>query len=1155
MRFLRIWSLAAAEMRSCRRLARTWVFIVIAVLAAVGQWIQLTVVHQFGSSISPSAGMFGPRYLMAAFSSMLVLVFTLGILFLAFDIRSRDIRDRIGEVMDSRAVSNFELVVGRLLGIVLLLSIPCFVVVLLLSGYGVIAEMFNLGFGSAIEPASVLSFLVWDIVPNLMLWGSITIFLAIVLRYRLLVVLVGLALMIAWFFFSVRLPVFVAASLATTSSGTTWPSDLVPVFFSTDILINRASIVVLSIGFLALAAACHPRQVGSRARMTWAGTGVASFVAVALSLGSLVYSKLLDVKKFENWAAVHEQHQLHSATDIQSVRGTVDIRPGNSIHLDLTLTLKSLGGSSDDSWLLSLNPGFRIDELTVNGAASSDHTFEDGLLWIPASRDGSDPEVRIVAQGKPDARFAYLDSKIVLSKGSAWNTQQLGMFGYESIKFSPGYFALLPGASWFPSSGAAYGKTDWDVRARDFFDLDIEVLAPKGWIVAGPGTREPITKQKREGFRFNPTAPVPEFALIGAKFDRRSLVVGGIEFELLMGKKHSKNMEQLVRVVPSLEEWIEERLAILNQSGLEYPYGTLSFVEVPLPLRVYGDGWRMGSVYAQPGIQMFRESGLSLARFDGPISHREAAQTDETQIPKFILAMLRRFFESDYQGGNPLITVGFNLVNYQTTPTGPGATALSYVIDELATKLATEGDGYFSIYEGSTPRGFNQMNNATMIRIGGGGANQSSINFRQMFSDRPSVWEHVLETPLNDIDFHTDPGSAYHALLLKGYPIARSLIDGFGEEAVGNLLRELVSRYSGTTYTAEQFSQTAVDLGMDIESLLGNWLSTTGLPGFVVGESDVVRLESKESGESVYQSTFLIRNDEPVPGVIRIGYEYDSGDKKWNFLDLNKPLRVDASSSIRIAHQSAEPPLVAVIEPYLSLNRDAVRVAFPKLEDYEPKEGETLPFMVDTDWRGPDPDSVIVDDLDDGFAVDKDRIGSKEDEMPPWLRAMIGMPDPEFDRGLPAGDLGRRIGLDFGQGAWLRNYGSGAFGKYRPTYASSYGGPEGASSTFAAMLPHEGTWRLEYHLPWKGKSEYSISGPFFSVSTSQRSEVGQFQIVVNLGDDEESIEFDGDSSKSGWNELGEFDVTDRLVDVTVTTERWSNVIADAVKWTPVSSGE
>ena len=45
-----------------------------------------------------------------------------------------------------------------------------------------------------------------------------------------------------------------------------------------------------------------------------------------------------------------------------------------------------------------------------------------------------------------------------------------------------------------------------------------------------------------------------------------------------------------------------------------------------------------------------------------------------------------------------MVSLGEQFLGYQTTPHGKGATALHAFVNELAGRLALEGDGVFSVY-------------------------------------------------------------------------------------------------------------------------------------------------------------------------------------------------------------------------------------------------------------------------------------------------------------------------------------------------------------------------------------------------------------------------------------------------------------------------
>ena len=73
--------------------------------------------HASSGWISFWASFPAPRFLMSQVGMFLLLVFLFGVIFLAFDIRARDRRERMLEVLDSRPLCNVELLFGRVLGV------------------------------------------------------------------------------------------------------------------------------------------------------------------------------------------------------------------------------------------------------------------------------------------------------------------------------------------------------------------------------------------------------------------------------------------------------------------------------------------------------------------------------------------------------------------------------------------------------------------------------------------------------------------------------------------------------------------------------------------------------------------------------------------------------------------------------------------------------------------------------------------------------------------------------------------------------------------------------------------------------------------------------------------------------------------------------
>ena len=345
----------------------------------------------------------------------IVLLFAFGIIFLAFDVRSRDVRDRMFEVVDARPVSNFELLAGRLLGTTLPLLVPAVLIIVAILLHGWLAPVLGWELGAVVEPVSVFSFLTWDIVPNLLLWGSLTMLLSVILRHRLVVACTVFGIMMFYLLLYTAMPLYLKTGLSTYTGAGFLASDLAPQFMSWDILFNRTGVLILASSFLLLAASLYPRLINPDARPLWIGAGLSVFLVAVLTLGGLGYSKILDLQRVAHWAIVHKEHQSHQQTDVESIMGSVEIRPGRAIKLDLNLVMAASSDENSDDWLFTLNPGYRIDHIAVGDEVIDEdkYEFKDGILRIPTlSRLNLGSTVHLVAQGVPDPLFAYLDSAL-----------------------------------------------------------------------------------------------------------------------------------------------------------------------------------------------------------------------------------------------------------------------------------------------------------------------------------------------------------------------------------------------------------------------------------------------------------------------------------------------------------------------------------------------------------------------------------------------------------------------------------------------------------------------------------------------------------------------------------------------------------------------
>ena len=178
-------AVVAAEMRSARRLTRTWVFVALGIAAMLGTYGYYSYIHAQFSAYLLTVGYLLPRFSTAYFHSYALWFCMAALVFLAFDVRVRDQLERVDEVLDSRPISNVALLGGRLAALVLVVMLSLSAILVLVQTVGMVAQAMDWPIGDPLQPVSTILFLFVDGVPALVLWCAIVFFLAVSLGNRL----------------------------------------------------------------------------------------------------------------------------------------------------------------------------------------------------------------------------------------------------------------------------------------------------------------------------------------------------------------------------------------------------------------------------------------------------------------------------------------------------------------------------------------------------------------------------------------------------------------------------------------------------------------------------------------------------------------------------------------------------------------------------------------------------------------------------------------------------------------------------------------------------------------------------------------------------------------------------------------------------------
>ena len=1114
-------AIVAAELRSVGRLTRTWVFVGLGFCIMGTAYGYYSHLHGSLSFAFLSAGDMLPRFTTAYFNSYVLWFFMAATVFLAFDLRNRDERERVHEVLDSRAVSNVPVIGGRLTAIVLAVAVPLFGAIVLIQAVGTIGRAFGWPV-DPLEPVATFTFFFVDAIPALILWCAIVCFLAVGLRNRLATAGAALVLLGLHMWSFAQTPAYLLPAVALIYIHDNLASDLAPRFADAQTYLQRGSMLFVATALVVWAAAAHQRSDGrsSGKRLL---LGILLAALGASGIGAVTLRCVDGLRLREAWLASHQAVASNEGPIVEHLRGDVVIDPGKSLELDIEMRL--LAPTELASLVFSFNPGLVITDLRL-GNTEVPFVHEHGLLVVALPQrlaPDSKTTLDLVASGVPDPNFAYLDSAVDWRRESSRNG--ILWLGTAGGIFENSYMALMPALRWLPVPGP---NLDGASR-RHFPRVDLTVTVPDGWLVAGPGRRQ---RQDDGRYRFRPEAPVPQVGLFAARFERQAMAVAGVELELLLHPHHQRVIPMFATASDLIESRLRGIFDRVAELGIPYPYDGFSVVEVPTYLRTYGGGSRLDTAMALPGILLLREHGFPYADADrldtmmSPAFPRAAAA--------FKVQWLEDRFNWTSDPGNAWRALSRNLLAFQFVGEGPGAHALDYICEELANEVfkgSTSSRRIEStIYtaHGSTgDAGFastvTQMVRGIRMRL----QRDASGGFLHFQYLPPSLWEQALGISLAELDLATKPSQTIRAFGLRGRATALAIFDALGRNRTAALLGELRRRHTGGVYLAPDFEAAASATGVDIGELVGDWLNETAVPGFLASPATVVRLADDEEGRPRYETRLHIRNDEPVSGLVRVtqGASPSNGP--------GEPIRIAGNTTVEVGMVTSRPPEQLWLEPYLSLNRVPVRIGVVEIEAPGDLDREPLNGSQPSKWV-PALEGVVVDDLHAGFSVENRAIDTRR-----WhaMATYTGAGRRELDRGLPVGS--QRAG------EWTRATLSTGWGKYRHTVAGSLAGDGSSVATFATDLPEPGRWQLEYHVPDpRGPNPFGLRS--YGV-------LGAMTMTLIADGREAEIVFDGASAEVGWNKIGEFEFTSTHVRLEVSNRTDGEmVVADAIRWLPSS---
>lgn len=1134
----KILNVVLAEMRSARRRVRFWVLSFLLSFFSLAGYAVACVFALYTSVSSPSLGSTTPFYLLGSIDPVFFVAYQVSVVFLAFDVSNQRSSDRIAQVLDSKPVSNVEYLLGRVIGITFLVWLIVALNILAMHTIGLISSVFGLGISEPFQLASILNLLLLDAPVTLVFWCSLVVFLSVLLRARVLVGGCALVLIVVWFIFTTNASYSLLPIVSPSSNSSLFISEIVMEYPSWPTLATRLASLAGALLFLALGSWYFARYDGTPLlkNVTLVAT------SAILSIGSISLAFFYTIGQqleLDKWTEARAQTTSSSSIDLDRISGNVRVVPGNKLEIDLSLSL-SVAGVRSDKLTFMFNPGMVVRHLEVDGKAVG-FSFHNGILELVDEEPfgkSSNIVVRVVAEGVPNPRFAYIDAAVDYLDQPDVSARVPALVGTDASIFSANYVALMPGSYWYPVPVRVSSESIGSRDPQDFFELDLTVeVVGKQWQLVGLGVETEHSGTSTLA-RMSPKCSINEIGILAADFRSSSIEIHDTRFELFLHKKHAANLQLPDFDAAVLEDQARDFLRIFKKSGLGFPCNSLDLVEVPSQLRTVGGGWRMESKSFLPGGVLLKEHGFPRVNLKPTFELYKKRLAVEEDLHPGLLALVMHYFDAGVGTDNPWMSIPGLMWTGVTSASGKNSEVLDQVAMSLISSTSNVPFEFFSIY--STRHIADETTvNPSRARYGlwlstrprnRDGRPYGIWSIEEVYGTRDSVWDHLEHSSLTEVSSELTNQERLELLILKSNLIAEGILAANKSERVFAWLGSVCTRFKGRTYTYNDLVLAAHEHEVTIDPFLTDWLHTSALPGYKTSSAIIRSIANGDQG-GTYETLVNVKNTQPVAGFVRLHYRNRYPIPGYT---ETPSIRIDAHSSKRISlvstHILSE---VEVVPAGLSLNRRVFGV--PVIDD---SGSETLhegasPVVEDTNWS-PQEIGYVVDDLDPGFRVFQRQPSLKESvSIGPMAWFSTRRFDTSLDNGLPRVEFANDSLLR----VWQRENVEDAYGEFRKTQATVYFRGSFPRVRFSVEIPESDTWDLEYHvpIPWKG-NWYIDQSYIFEISDRVKSH---------------SAELDADEWVRGWNKIGTFELNSGEVHVDlIGTARQGpgSAYADAIRW-------
>ncbi len=882
------------------------------------------------------------------------------------------------------------------------------------------------------------------------------------------------------------------------------------------ILIQRFAYFSLGFGFIWASILMFKRLPQSRAMSFIARICTVVFLATGVVLfGWYLRNASLANSSRAEMMALNDQYEN---TPIVTVKNyTINLsHQGDKIKSLVQMQVENQHAEVLQDILFSLNPGLQVESVLWNGEQVPVDRKQHLILLKPdqALASGEEATITLDYAGKIDKNACYV--AVPAEERAKLHEIRLYKLGKEFAFITPDYVLLTQEANWYPISGTTHGTKLVHRKEKFFANFELNVETKKSLLAISQGD-----KTGEQGkFSFSPQTPLTQISLAIGPYVERSIQVDSVTYNLFTHKKHNFFIEHSKQAADTLESIIRE---VKNdyelRLNLEYPFRSLSFVEVPIHFKTYQVPLVLHRETVQPMQVLLPENGVPIDAVDFKrhtrnmterLEHRNQTMS-ETEVQS---QAVRRFIESELVDGQPrrpwesleaddLYAVFPNYYYFTNHLQSQELPIIDVALEAyLKSKVESTGGGILRFHDAITDE------------------EQANIKLR----------EHSMQ------DILSDPENADFAnavVKVKSSSLFRLFESKIGTAELENFLRDIISKnrfQALSTYDFDEDLQNQFQLSLQDE--LNAWYEQTEVPGYYF--TDFRNYKVLDGNRQRYQVQCTLYNPEPVDGVVVIDFRIMDGPGRFGqgrpssqgASDYETVIYMGPNQVKRVSLLLDDQPRGITFNTLVSKNLPSE--TGKRFEEFEentrarPIEGETIlnePPVLEL------PGEYIVDNENEGF-----KPVTEQKQMP--LQKLLNVDEQDASEYMPFRPW------------WGPNY-------WRNTLNSLFYGDFVHSAYYIRAGEGDSKVAWEYDLPESGQYavyHYMENFPMRGGRRGEQSYVQDFHFIIHHDDGQEEVEWNSESAE-GWNYLGTFYFSQGPTTVELSNRSQGRiVIADAVKW-------